>query len=667
MDSELIVRALESYCGNKNLKFQVIVQNSKLHIYINHKTVEHPDSSFLIDRVINAIAPLPLDDLKGAWLYSRRRGEVEPHWQTYLEFPLEVDTDILDTVGFSQGDAEQIAEFTEFPESVGSGNTGLLDNTGMIHKEALHEEINTFASESIDKSEATENLDHEFDFEAISEPVSSGNTGLLDNTGMIHKEALHEEEINTFASRLTKDSTDLPNAVETDGDSSSEQDGLNLANYCFVINKKILTEDILPPDKETIRLVKFFHHLSDNNKHRILPILNDYFKLAKIPDLQQLSVSVQKWFQQITELDDSARRIVEIWLSRYCFARDATMEELQTAGGKGAVAIEKKQQRSNTEYAFTPANSDRSTNAKPTDELTNKSPILLTIQKHIVPLAWTLGTLVLIILGVFTTNFREADQANPALCSGSLGSVEYCRLGVNLAGAKNIKNSSATAFALTEITAVEATKGCERYANVKAGIIKDFDPQKTPVISSYGEQILPHVYVVEAKQKSVKQPGDIRVGCVYRTGKGERSPELIKADFIPLNWPSQPYQSQVKSQSDISFGIFTYPIKLGLYTIFAAIGIAIAARLSIGIEITRLPTIYLVALAVGIMQTIAGLNLLAGIIFPVLAMVAMSLLLKDFRLQRNFGYLVVAGGMFVIIATQFLLYGLFQLIINGLV
>ena len=108
MDRELIIQALKSTCGNKNFRFQVLVQNFKLHIYVNYKTEKHPDYLLLTDLVTKAItslnfanASLSLDSYQGMWLYSRKLGDIEPEWQTYVEFPVKIDPDDLDTLANS--------------------------------------------------------------------------------------------------------------------------------------------------------------------------------------------------------------------------------------------------------------------------------------------------------------------------------------------------------------------------------------------------------------------------------------------------------------------------------------------------------------------------------------------------------------------------------------
>ncbi len=625
MDRELIIQALKSTCGNKNFRFQVLEQNSKLHIYVNHKTDKHPDYLLLTDLVTKAIASLPLDSWKGVWLYSRKLGDIEPKWQTYVEFPLKINSDDLNTFANSQ-----------------EGNTDRVSNPGIVYQTPLPE-VNIFAPKL---TEAIEIID---DSESLVEQDSTGNTDLLDKTGMIHKAFLPEEEIDTFAHRLIE---------ETD---TTDSDKINLTQYCFITNQKLLTSDILAPDKDTIRLVKFFHHLSDNNKQKILPALDNYFKLAKIPDTDKLSVALQNWLKQIAELDDEHRRTAEIWLSRYCFDRDATLNEFKTVADKNAViTAKKKKTQSNTEYNFTPAIPDSSNGD---DFHQQKFKLSSVIRKFILPFIWTLATLIFLILGIYTTNLPTTSQAIPSICNSTIGSPNYCRLAVNLAGEKAIKQSSSGIFPLTKITETSANYGCQRYANVKAGIVGNIDPRQIPVVSSSEAKILPRIYVVEAQQKNVGQSDNVRVGCVYAAGQTERSPKLLAADIIPNNWPREHYQPHPKSGSNISFGFYTNIVNLGLYTIFYAIGIAIASKLNLGIKINQIQTIYLVAVILAMVQLFVGklpvFNLIASTMLPTLAVLSLSMVIKDFKIDRSYGYPLVATGILVIIAVQFLLYGVF--------
>ena len=608
MDRDLIIQSLKSACGNKQMRFQVIEQNSKLHIYINRQADYNPDYPRLTDLITNTIASLALESLKGIWLYSRKLGEIEPDWQVFVEFPLETD---------------------------------------------LKTQVDTIATDK-----------------QIVRDHSLNDTGLLQSTGMVHEKPLAEEPIETFVGeKLEAINADLKVEVNS------------LAAYCFVKNKKILTGDIIPPNKEIIRLVKFFHHLSDNNQHTILPLLEEYFQTKKTPNTENLAIALQKWLKQITDLNEDHRRTLAIWLSRYCFDSSGTIDEFKAIAQKETEQAEaaQKSKRSSTEYSFTPANANFAANKTKniknaqSDELTAKKfqlPPL--VQQLVIPIIWTLFTVILVCLGVYTNQSqRNTVEQIPALCQTTIGSPNYCRLGINLAGEKAIAPLlSRNIFPLTKVTETVADYGCQRYANLKAEALTNLDPEDNPVLSSHGEKIFPNIYVVQALQKNAKRSGNVRVGCVYTTGAGERSPTTLKSDVIPNNWPNEYYQKG-ETKSNLAFGIYTNPINLALYTLFSAIGIAIVSKLNLGIAVTKRPeTIYLVALILGIVQLIAvnlpALNIIASITLPVVTILAISQFVKDFKINWNYGYLSVAAGIGAIVAVQFLLYGISLKLINGI-
>ena len=613
MDRDLIIKALKSTCGNKNLRFQVIVRDYKLHIYINRQADYIPNYTLLTDTITRAIASLSLDSLAGIWLYSRKLGEVEPDWQIFLDPPTEIDEEKIDTLGNSKQEEKGF----NFPE------------------------IEEFVEEDRVK-----------------------DTGLLLDSGLIHGQPLEEEEINTFTF-VEKIKTD---SSKTQTDTPVEVN--QLIQYCFVSNQKILTGDIIPPDKEIIRLVKFFHHLAENNQLKILPALDEYFKKAKVPNTENSPPALKKWVKQITELNEEDRNTVAIWLSRYCFDSSTTLAEFKAMEEKKAAA--KKVRRNNTEYSFTPAKKQISTSRQDEELIEDKFKLPPIVDKLVIPLVWTLAVIILICLGIYTDRVSVGSTSRqiPELCQTTIGSPNYCRLGVNLAGKDAIARASESIFPLTEVTETVANYGCERFANVKAGLFDDLDPTQNPVISSQGEKIFPHVYVVQVVQKDLALSQNIRVGCVYTAGVGERSPAKLASEIIPLNWPSEHYQQTAVSESNLSFGRYTNLINLGLYTLFSAVGIAIASEFKLGLRVTNRPqTVYLVALILGIVQLVAVnlpiFNLIASIAFSLIAILIVSQLIKNFQLNWQDGYPIVAAGILTIVATQFLLYGIsWQLIIS---
>ena len=255
-------------------------------------------------------------------------------------------------------------------------------------------------------------------------------------------------------------------------------------------------------------------------------------------------------------------------------------------------------------------------------------------------------------------NSTTADQI-PSLCNNTIGSPDYCRLAVNLAGTKAIARSPQSPYPLTQLTETVATYGCQRYANLKAEIAPDLTLEQAPAKFSYGEKIFAHIYVVRVEQKNAQKEGNTQVGCVYTTGRGQRSPKLLAADVIPTNWPTEPYQNQAEA----NFGSYTLPLNLGLHTIFAAIGIAIASWLNLGIKINRTATVYLAALVLGMSQLLAAavpiFSLLAKVILPIFAIFALNHSLKGFQVSHRHGVAAIAIGILTIVLVQLTLYGLY--------
>ena len=99
---------------------------------------------------------------------------------------------------------------------------------------------------------------------------------------------------------------------------------------------------------------------------------------------------------------------------------------------------------------------------------------------------------------------------------------------------------------------------------------------------------------------------------------------------------------------------------------------AIASQFILGSKVTKRPdTIYVVALILGFVQLIAFslpvLNLIASIVLPILTILLVSQLIRHFKIDWNYSYAIVAAGILVIIAIQFLLYGISIKFINSLI
>ena len=636
---EAIVRALKNACGNKNIKFQVIVRQNQLYIYVNRRQNFQIDYQWLTKNVTVAIANLNLD-LNSAWLFSRPIGEFEPDWQTQLELPQVVALDDAPTKGSSN--VADLADLENIPtdSSISAFEVATLKSQSELGT------TQDFATDELPK----------FDFEP--EDNDLGDTGLLHEAGLVHGTHLKEEPIELSASLNELQASNL------------EEENDTLGQYCFISNEKLLTMELAPPPKEIVRLVKFFHYLDDRQRSQLLPILHDYFRGGKRPDLSQQSSAIRGWFKQMGELKEEDWHNAAIWLSRYCVDRKKTLiqfKNLATKTAEAAVQKKTKAPSSETAYSFTPANNRKKAIAEAELISQPKFQLPSRIKKLLLPAVWIFVTSILLIFGILSNDAPSVAERQVAnICRNSLGDPQACNLAVALAG-KNIARSPKNFVELTEVTQTYADYGCQRYANLKAGVATDkIDPQVTPVVSK-GIKIFPHIYVVDARQKNVRQPGDTRVGCVYTTGKGEQSPKKLAADVIPLNWSEEGYQQET---TDFAWGKFSKPINLGLSTTFAALGIAIASGLNLGIKTARASTVYLVALFLGFTQLLSSVvpvfGLLVLCVAPILAILVANKLIAGFQLDWSRGYSSIAIGIVIIVAVQLSFNTLFQqLLINS--
>ncbi|PSB11954.1 hypothetical protein C7B62_03455 [Pleurocapsa sp. CCALA 161] len=646
---QLIIKALKAACGNRNIKFQVIVQDDQLHIYANHRKDYQPNYLILKENVGAAIASLALERINSFWLYTRSLDQVEPNWQVFVELSTQ-GQEIEDTYG-NTGDLEHLESEINLE---GIGNFDLMTSGTTGEAELL-----------LDQDESQKTLLQTGEF-AQTNSHSNGDSGLLQDQGLIHGRFLRETDIHTFST-----SASLSDTTEAANFSAHN----NLAQYCFISNPELLTGKKANPSKTVMRLVKFFHYLSTSDQQQLPPILEKYFREGLVDEGAEISPVIQNWLKQISALDDRERNAFALWLSCYCFEPTATLAEFKTISAQNMPQMNIKQANRATEYSFVSVSN--SLPASPTVERVKlaKFQLLTRLKQLLLPGIWISATVIITMLGIINHNSNTNTSAQiPALCRNAIGSPEYCRLAVNLAGEKAIAKTPKNLFPLTEVTESVAKYGCSRYANLKAGIAPvNTDPEITPVISSRGEQVFPHIYVVEAQQRNANQLGKTRVGCVYTTGEGQRSPKKIAADLIPVNWPTEHYQKQTAQDHTLAFGSLTKPINLGLSTIFAALGIAIASRLNLGLKINHTHTIYLVALILGIVQLANTLlmptnflGLLGAIAFPILTIAIASLLIKDFQLNWN-SYPSIALSVLAILASQFLLYSFCLGLISSLV
>jgi len=83
MNEELIIQTLENACQEVDLTFQIVREESILHIYIDREPKSNLNYNILQKNIYSTILKLNIPNLKSIYLYSRETGQLDPDW--YLE------------------------------------------------------------------------------------------------------------------------------------------------------------------------------------------------------------------------------------------------------------------------------------------------------------------------------------------------------------------------------------------------------------------------------------------------------------------------------------------------------------------------------------------------------------------------------------------------------
>ena len=182
MAPELIAQVLNDACQDDKLNFQIVLQESIVHIYINRETDSELDYNQLINHITDSLITLD-KSWEGFWLYSRIMGKIEPDWQTYVELPVDL----------SDNQADPLIEQTE--DLIEEAQESLkrlkyLKDKDMMALEELDDAIlnkNSFllimeSAEEVDKSQgktAEENLEDPFAVEELDDSILDKNSHLL--------------------------------------------------------------------------------------------------------------------------------------------------------------------------------------------------------------------------------------------------------------------------------------------------------------------------------------------------------------------------------------------------------------------------------------------------------------------------------------------------------
>ena len=279
MNSEkLILNAIANVCKDERLRFQIIIRDSILHIYINRPSETTVDYHQLKHQIYEAIASLSSVKFSKIWLYCRILGEIEPDWQSVLDI-----------------EASNLAA-DEMVSMVQTISTAL---------EATNSIVDRIEQELAIPESFTE--DPEVDFEDL--PTTASDEQEVWN--------LSESEL----SELLEDSV-----VELNQEAEIISD---LSEYCFIRNRRLLYAVLDPPWSKVAHLVNTFDQFEESIKRSQLPLLEAYFEESINPDIYDFAPETKAWWTRIQELDLDNRHKLAIWLSRYCLNSEQTRSTIR--------------------------------------------------------------------------------------------------------------------------------------------------------------------------------------------------------------------------------------------------------------------------------------------------------------------------------------------------
>lgn len=481
---------------------------------------------------------------------------------------------------------------------------------------------------------------------------------------------------------------------------------LDLTEHCFTRNKSLLKGNLTLPSKAVIQLVLSFHGLTNAQKQAVLPFIDKALLNKPNPGVDNmLGAEAKTWLAQIPELEGPDSRKASIWLSRYCLAPMATVDQLDIK------PVEPTPEADSTEDA-TPE--DTSTF---TGEASSSAPPFPTTHHHqsqpsskvknaaasarqpqtsgaflnttglplwVIPTVWSVCLLIVIALGI---NSVKAADDGYAVCDDTLGSAESCMLAVQLTGHEILMNEvieSADPFITPSIKEAAIARCSEEGYFIASEFFDDDYSQVAQgetltINSSTTEELFPGVLLTLVSQTDSQTPeASSRMACldyattdpsaIFEYGNSREegaTPEvaLVSADFdeIPANWPDEPYEglAAILQSFERFEGVYNVVVSFGSNTLFTAVGLVMAVIFCSCYRCHTLNGIYKTSLVLGILETLIFMlprgGLFSTIAMEVSAIGITSLIVKEFDVDWTYGYGSLMLGAVTMMAVRFVL------------
>ena len=267
MTEEQILKAIADACEDDTLRFQIIIQDGVLYIYINRPADVELDYQTLETKIQTAISRTKADRFQEIALYSRVLGEIEPDWQS------------LPATEITKIDSGRISAMME-------AITDAVEATNSI--------VNRIEQElSVPESLASQAFD---------------NAEELPTTADDKNSQFDTETIKSIDGAVWK---------------------LSLKQYCFIRNQRLLYAVLAPPKENIAQLIDIFHLFGEPIQRSQMSILEQYLEQSIVPNSDDFEPEVQSWWTAIIMLDSDQKRQFSIWLSRYCIHPEQTERTIQ--------------------------------------------------------------------------------------------------------------------------------------------------------------------------------------------------------------------------------------------------------------------------------------------------------------------------------------------------
>ncbi|MEM1370224.1 MAG: hypothetical protein AAGG02_19920, partial [Cyanobacteria bacterium P01_H01_bin.15] len=473
MDERALATALEKVVNTPGLVVQVICQAEHLHIYVNCPPAQTLEQGTIVQQARTTLNELvPEGRLQLLTIYCRELGAVDPEWQQTI--PLNVSSDLEAKAPASEKKLEPR------PPAAPSKFVQKARNSAFT--------ASSFIPGSDAKTSAQKAL------EAL-DALSSGQSA----------------------------------AAETEFNSTSP-----FAGYCFITNRRLLRSQIVPPPRDIVLLIQFFHELSPNEKRRILDIIENFFKQdAKISGLHE-SEDINVWIEQLQALTPESTRKAAIWLSRYCAFPEDTMAELDAVSYEepSLSSAESSAQRTKnlTAARYSPATESESAEPEKGDTSQELPPKSTSWPLWILPIGALGGVLALLFLGLRPG--KQAEQSSFDICLGRPAAVQTsCALAATWLGEDLLAQARQNSQAPTPSLMADFFAACDQALNISSDPKK---PGSSDKITRSDEEILPGVLMVTTSQSKPGSKEKTVQACVMRAI--DNNVEVLVAQDVPADW-----------------------------------------------------------------------------------------------------------------------------------